>query len=172
MAHNPMIRRFLSRLGLYGACLVVLAALGTPAQASDRIYKSISGMELKSLLEAKGIQVTLGKDDLGNPVVYGAAGPLRFNGRSLNCGGSPRRCTRIDFSSGFKVNGVTEARLDAFNEKWVFGKAYLGADGTAFINFPVNLTEGVTEGNLEDNVGLWVDTLRNFATYIGWFEGS
>ncbi len=156
------------------AGLVLVAALAlmpARAQATD-LYRDISGVELKTLLEAKGATARVASNDWGDPVVFGALGPLRFRAEGFDCAGNPRRCERLDFSAGFAVEGVTEVTLDEFNETWVFGKAYLGPDGKAYVDFPVNLKNGVTRGNMEDNIGLWVDTLRTFADFIGWFEGS
>ncbi len=153
---------------------VALAVLGAqPGAAADRLYTDVSGIELAALLEQKGFEAWTESDDWGDPVVYGALGPLRFKVWPHDCSGNPRRCQRVDFSAGFKAGpDITEAKLDAFNETYVFGKAYLSDDGTAYVDFPVNLSKGVTESNVLDNIGLWSDILRAFADYIGWYEGS
>ncbi len=156
------------------ALAVCLAAVPAPVRADEpQLYSDISAQDLKTLLERKGYTARIDANRWGDPVVHAANGPLKFRIWGQDCSGQPRRCERLDFSAGFKAGPqVNELRLDEFNETYVFGKAYLTDDGTAYVDFPVNLAKGVSEGNLEDNLGLWLDTLRTFADFIGWFEGS
>ncbi len=152
-------------------CWILIAA--SPASAQPRIYGDISGAELEAMLEAQGVEAELVQDEWGDPVIYGSLGPLRFRVWPHDCRGTPRRCKQVDFSAGFKTKTPIDLeRLDAFNEKWVFGKAYLADDGTAYVDFPVNLSQGITEANMIDNIRLWKGIVQTFADYVQWFEGS
>ncbi len=165
-----MARRWMAGVAF---CLCAASLAADPAAASGRIYSAVSGPELAALMEDNGVDATVTADEYGDPVIHGAIGALNFRVWPHDCEGAPRRCRRLDFSAGFKTDQpVDMAHLDAFNETWVFGKAYLGDDGTAYVDFPMNLTAGVTEANLADNIALWSDIVRMFAEHIGWYEGS
>ena len=56
--------------------------------------------------------------------------------------------------------------MNDFNKSWVFGKAYVTPDGKAHVEYPMNLTAGITEGNLVNNFVMWTTVLETFIDHL------
>ncbi len=60
----------------------------------------------------------------------------------------------------------SSAWMNDFNKKWIFGKAYVSSDGVANVEYPLNLTKGITEGNLLNNFIMWGEILDTFIEHL------
>lgn len=150
-----------------------LGLVSVSAHAQGMV-RDISGTELMQVLRAEGIESRpLDGGWVGDPVLEGRYGSYSFVVSTHRCRGEPRRCSIIDFSAGFQPSRPIDLeRLDAFNESWVFGKAYLADTGTAYVDFPVNLSDGVSPGNLVDNIRKWKEILPLFEDVVQSAGGS
>jgi len=147
---------------------------GASASASEGgLVTQMTAEDIVRLMRRSGFQAEIDQTQSGDPVINGSFRGMRFRVFGHTCSGSPARCERLDFSAGFRTDGsVSKERINAFNRTWMFGKSYLSENGNAYIDFPVNMTSGVTEANMENNLRLWSDIMQTFADYIGWKPGS
>jgi hypothetical protein len=60
----------------------------------------------------------------------------------------------------------TSPRINEWNRKKRWSKAYLDKDGDPNISFDINLRDGVARGNLETDIGRWVETIGDFKTFV------
>lgn len=156
----------------FAAALVLMAPTARAQMAPGAgvpIYEDISGPEIKRLLAAAGIESTLSSDRYGQPLITARAGDTAFVVRTFECGvrNGETRCNRMQYRASFDLQSPpSRASMNAFNRTWVFGKAYVSEDGLAAIEYPLNLTLGVTEDNLVHNFALWVVILEEFIAHI------
>ncbi len=168
------IQRTAERAGRAASVLCVLVFAGYwPPLHAEEVLRDITGEEVAELLRGANMSVQVSQDQYGDPVIYGASGEHRFRVWPYDCAGTPRRCRQIEFSAGFRTNEPVPLEvLDAFNERWVFGKAYLGNNGVAYLDFAINLNRGVTAANVASNVRIWQQILSEFQDHIGPYQGS
>jgi hypothetical protein len=156
---------------LLAAMLTVGLWLPGSAQAGEAdIYKTISGKDIQRLLLLAGVESVISQDQAGNPLVFAQSGETKFVVRTFDCqaAGADTNCRRLQYRAGFELpTPPSRDSMNDFNRTWVFGKAYVTENGLAAIEYPVNLTLGVTEANLVHNFVLWVAILEEFITHIG-----
>ncbi|MCP5431998.1 MAG: YbjN domain-containing protein [Alphaproteobacteria bacterium] len=160
----------------------LVTALSGAAAAEDTssVYKDISAAELQRLLTIAGVESVAGSDKNGNPIIYAQAGDTQFVVRTFECargtsgsGENALRCQRMQYQARFELpTPPSRADMNAFNQTWVFGKAYVTDNGLAAIEYPVNLTMGVTEANLVHNFVLWVSILEEFIAHLSHSQTS
>lgn len=154
-------------------CILALALLTAPVFAeTPNIYKDISSRELAAMLGEAGLETTITAGAQGEPLVLAEQGKVRFLVRGVECQGkaSPPtdlRCTKLQFRASFALEAYPSATwMNEFNKKWVFGKAYVTPDGKAIVEYPMNLTNGITEGNLANNFVTWTSVLAGFIDHL------
>jgi beta-mannanase len=76
-------------------------------------------------------------------------------------GADSRRCNNLQFLAQWETNKQTT--LDAansYNQKFVFGRAYLSKDGKTFMfDYSVNIKDGTSSANLKRQVDNWLRVL-------------
>lgn len=151
-------------LGLFLASFVLAA----PAFAQDKVLKNISPAELATLLQGANLTTRIVNGPSGEPLVMANQGNLKFIVRGVECTrGSAPRCTKLQFRASFGLDEhPSPTWMNEFNKTWVFGKAYVTPDGVARVEYPVNLTNGVTENNLAHNLVVWVSVLEAFVEHL------
>ena len=158
---------------LGGAALACALAFA-PAQADDTVYNDLSGSEVVALLDAHGYQATLTTDQYGDPLIMGAADGLKFRVQSYDCNEqAPRRCHSLQFVASFALQHQATpddfVAMNDYNQKKVYGRAFIDENGDAAIDMVINLTGGVMAANLMDQVGTWKSyVLDVFVQHLGW----
>ncbi len=147
--------------------LALFLANSVSAQ-NTKIYSDISANELAGLLNAAQLSTTITTGPSGEPLVVAQQGGLRFIARGVNCiGDADARCSKMQFRASFALDEQPSATwMNEFNKSWVFGKAYVTVDGVARVEYPLDLTEGITEGNLIHNFVVWVNILETFIDHL------
>lgn len=83
-------------------------------------------------------------------------------------GADKRRCNNLQFLAQWdlaKNAGVDSANV--YNQKFVFGRAYLSKDGKMFMfDYSVNIRDGVTTANLKRHVDNWLRVLDDVRTHL------
>ena len=157
------------------ACVVALAILLSPIAAmaqESKVLKDISARELAVLLDGARLETTVTAGPNGEPMVLAQKGKVRFLVRGVECQGSSvlatdHRCTKLQFRASFGLEAYPSATwMNDFNKKWVFGKAYVTPDGKAHVEYPMNLTNGITQGNLANNLVTWTSVLESFIEHL------
>jgi hypothetical protein len=165
MGFGGPVKKLLTLLvGIYVGSLWAPTAL-----AQEKIYRDISPAELATLLHAAELKTTITKGSKGEPLILVQQGELRFILRGVDCVmGKEIRCTKIQFRASFGLDKYPSAAwMNEFNKKWIFGKAYVSDDGVANVEYPLNLTKGITEANLLNNFIMWSDILDTFIEHLG-----
>jgi hypothetical protein len=76
-------------------------------------------------------------------------------------GAAGRRCNNLQFLAQWELTknaGVDSA--NAYNQRFVFGRAYLNKEGTRFMfDYSISIKDGVTVGNLKRHVDNWLRVL-------------
>lgn len=156
-------------------CVVALAILLAPAAAmaeETKILKDISARQMAALLDSAQLETTITAGAKGEPMVLAQKGKVRFIVRGVECRGgsavtSDHRCTKMQFRASFGLEAYPSSTwMNEFNKKWVFGKAYVTQDGKAHVEYPMNLTNGITEGNLANNLVTWTSVLESFIEHL------
>jgi len=145
-----------------------VAALAQDAAPNERIYRDLSTQEMVTLLESAELTTKVTKGKGGEPLILAEREGLKFVLRGLDCvSGAEVRCSKVQFRASFGLKEYpSSAWMNEFNKKWVFGKAYVGSDGVAHVEYPLNLTKGITEGNLINNFAIWGMVLDTFLEMI------
>ena len=150
----------------------IILGTSVAASADAKIYKDISTRELAEIFKAANLETSLTGGPGGEPMVLARQGKVRFIVRGVECRGkaSPPtdvRCTKYQFRASFALEAYPSATwMNEFNKKWVFGKAYVTSDGKAHVEYALNLTNGITEGNLVNNFVTWTSVLETFIDHL------
>ena len=160
-----------SVLGAATALMILAGSLQSALAADNDVFRDVSATDIKNLLQLAGVTATISQDQVGNPLIFARAGDSKFVVRTFDCqvqSDASNRCRRMQYRAGFDMQmPPSRASMNEFNKTWVFGKAYVTDNGLAAIEYPVNLTSGVTEANLVHNFALWVSILQEFEKHIG-----
>lgn len=164
-----------AKLGRIASGAVLLVSLGiVQAYAEDgqKLMGDISSREMAALMEAAELDTTLTSGVNGEPMILVRQGKIRFIVRGVECAGNTQpssdvRCTKMQFRASFDLDAFPSATwMNEFNKSWVFGKAYVTPDGKAHVEYPMNLTNGISEGNLVNNFVMWTTVLETFIEHL------
>ncbi|MFP4002462.1 MAG: YbjN domain-containing protein [Alphaproteobacteria bacterium] len=158
-----------------GAALAMLF-LAAPASART-IMKDISADELVKIMRAQGFSAQADTAADGTPMVIARLGQVKFGVTTYGCKGrqGAMRCSRLQFVTVFDLQGAPSSQammaMNAYNNKRLFGRAYIDPEGDAILDMTINLSRGITRDNLVDNVTVWTGVLSNFMSDFGWETG-
>jgi hypothetical protein len=76
-------------------------------------------------------------------------------------GADDQRCNNLQFLAQWEVSKRTTIdTANVYNQKFVFGRAYLSKDGKTFMfDYSVNIKDGVSAANLKRHVDNWLRVL-------------
>ncbi len=147
------------------------------AQGEEEVFNAITGDRLVEILQSQGFAASLTVDRHGDPLVLAEAGGVHFQVITYGCNGAANpSCSRLQMVSQMRLpNGATEAdiaMMNAYNQRFLFGRAYLDAYGQATVDYSINLNQGISEDNLIDNLNIWTHVLFQFVNGLGWSVSS
>lgn len=154
------------------------AQTGSLAAEAPKLYGDISSREMAALLGSANLDTTITSGPAGEPMILVRKGKVRFIARGVECAGvaapsTDVRCTKMQFRASFDLAAYPSATwMNDFNKSWVFGKAYVTPDGKAHVEYPMNLTAGITEGNLVNNFVMWTTVLETFIDHLAQGESA
>jgi hypothetical protein len=170
-----VITRILAALCLTALIGAPLAAAPAAAQSQsgDTVMSGITGERLVEILEEQGFEARVVQDQFGDPLILASAAELKFTIWTYGCGGAPKSCNQLQFLAEFALPdgqvGVEElAVMNEFNRKKRFGRASVQPEGSATVDYTINLDRGVTQDNLVSNMVVWTNVLIDFAETVGW----
>ena len=173
------MKRFLLALAL-GASLSVPPALAQldslqaapepPAapEAAPSLVDAGDPGRIAAILREEGHEATLKRQDTGAMEIETSAGGTRFWLYFQACDDDFTGCEVITFASGFDFE---TAQLPDIIGDWNanrFSKAYLDADGDPFVEFSVNMKNGVSRENFIDTLSWFIMEMDAFIERIGW----
>jgi len=159
------LRFTLAAAVLLAACLVAFGASRAQAQSvsSEPVISSVTGNYMMSVLKEMGFAPELTKDDDGDPLIH-------FQVEGTKCSifyfeGTDGHYQSIQYYVGYE-NAPTLDKINDWNRKHRFGRAYLGGDGHARMEFDVPLYGGVSEDHLQQTMRRWKDLISSFEDFL------
>lgn len=153
--------------------LTALALFSAPALAQSK--SALTGAELGAVLSAAGLQSEVTEDaQTRAPVAAAQAGSITFWVRALDCAGTPKACSTLMFFANFDLGREAAPadyqKVNAFNDRQVFGRAYvLPKRNEIGVDYVIELDGGVSPDHISKNIGRWVDVIDAF---IGHFSAE
>lgn len=147
--------------------VVALSPFASSVAAADEIYSDgISRSELMVLLSGFGMTVKDTTEKDSDPWLQARTSKnVLFYVNMYECQGEgqkEQRCGLVQFQAQWKNDKGTikDSDINAYNLRFVFGRAALSADGKSIVfDYPMNIKDGVTRGNLKKNVDNWLRVL-------------
>lgn len=109
---------------------------------------------------------SLDTSDQGAPMITGRADGRAYAIFFDNCPDGTG-CLDMRLFAVFPGNKATLEVLNDWNREKRWGKAYADGDLDAAIELDVNMSSGVPYGTVDQTIAIWVETVKNFATFIG-----
>ncbi len=150
------------------AAAFVLAA--APALAQTKA--ALTGEDLAAVLTGAGLQADVIEDARTRaPVATAQAGPVQFWVRALDCAGAPKACSTLMFFANFELGREAAAAdykaVNAFNDRQVFGRAYLlPAKNLVGVDYVMELDGGVSPAHISANIARWIDVIDAFIAHF------
>jgi len=158
-------------LVLVAALASVSPASGAAAAKTKLIENGITRAELVEVLSSHGMTVkdsTTSDDDPWLSAKAPKGTEFYVNMYDCQGAGEAKRCSNLQFLAQWdlaKNAGVDSANV--YNQKFVFGRAYLSNDGKMFMfDYSVNIKDGVTTANLKRQVDNWLRVLDDVRTHL------
>jgi len=149
-------------------------AASTPASGSATVISTIGRADMMAIMQQAGMAtVSDGTRDETSPWVVGSApGGIFVEVDFFNCEagvtGPQRQCGQFRFRVHWANSKKLDAKaVDAYNERYVFGRALASSDGK-FIETTeaFNLEGGVTRDYIAKNLGYFLITVDDFINYV------
>jgi len=161
--------------GAIGAIVLVLALLAPiPAAAAtaDVIDQGITRTELIKILASFGMTVKDSTTKESDPWLSATTPKgTEFYVNLYDCvgtGADSRRCNNLQFLAQWELAknvGVDSANI--YNQKFVFGRAYLDKDGKMLMfDYSVSIKDGVTPANLKRQIDNWLRVLDDIRALL------
>jgi hypothetical protein len=140
------------------------AASSAPVPATGLVTGS-DAETIAAAIRASG-EATLSKDKDGDPQIKAKSKGATWSVTFFGCK-SGTNCGSMEFFYGIATTTKpTLARINEWNQKKRWSKAYIDSDGDPNINFDVNLRGGVSRANLDANIAVWVDIVEEFRAFF------
>lgn len=142
----------------------VMLAVVQPVWAAD-LVDATDPQQVMNLARGYG-SANLSTDGVGDPMITGRMDGTRYSIMFYGCSDN-RNCKTIRFSSAWATDGqYTLEDMNAWNEGYRFGKAYLDDEGDPVLEMNVNLLYGVSRRNLDDTIDWWRVALGQFKSEV------
>jgi Putative bacterial sensory transduction regulator len=157
------------------AALLALAA-ASPLQAApkqpDIVDQGVTRVELIEILSSFGMTVKDATTQESDPWLSAKTPKgVDFYINMYDCVGSgpeSRRCNNLQFLAQWELSKYANlASANVYNQKFVFGRAYLNKEGKMFMfDYSVNIKDGVVKDNLKRHVDNWLRVLDDIRTLL------
>lgn len=127
--------------------------------------KGITRVELTKVLTSQGMTVKDATENEADPWLKAkTAKGVEFYVNMYDCDGTgadSRRCNNLQFMAQWELSTRTTLETaNVYNQKFVFGRAYMSKDGKTFMfDYSINIRDGVSTGNLKKQVDNWLRVL-------------
>jgi hypothetical protein len=165
------MRRLLS-----AALLAIIMAFGGSAHAADakplQVFSGgITRGELTSILASFGMSVkdsTINESDPWLSAKTPKGTDFYVNMYDCVGKGAASRCSNLQFLAQWELSkNASLENANVYNQKFVFGRAYLNKDGKMFMfDYSVNIKDGVTSDNLKRHIDNWLRVLDDVRTLL------
>ncbi len=164
MTGKRLIRQFFAISG--AAALAWMVSAGG-AMARDLPEHGMTIDELASWLKDAGYSAIIQNEDDGSQSIYSSVDNQNFHIYVYDCKNG--RCASIQFSSGFNTKGAFNAKkINDWVKQNRWARAYVDKSNDPWVEYDVDLAPGGTYEMLNDEFGIWQDSLKHFRKFIGW----
>lgn len=152
--------------------VIAAAAILAASSAQAQTKAALTGEELAAVLAAAGLQTEIIEDAKTRaPVATVQAGTIQFWVRALDCAGAPKACSTLMFFANFELGREATAAdyktVNAFNDRQVFGRAYLlPANNLVGVDYVMELEGGVAPAHISQNIARWADVIDAFIAHF------
>lgn len=160
------MRTLLSAAVLLIMAVSAHAAPAVTAGAPVAVFQTgISRVELSAVLSSHGLTASDSTTKDSDPWLLAKTPKgTEFYINMYDCtgdGAEGRRCNNLQFLAQWELTkNASVDSANAYNQKFVFGRAYLNKDGTRFMfDYSISIKDGVTAGNLKRHVDNWLRVL-------------
>jgi hypothetical protein len=158
------------------ACAATLfhgsAALAAAPATDVVLSNGVTRAELTKVLTSHGMTVTDATENEADPWLKAKTPKgTEFAINMFDCkgvGAKEQRCNTLQFLSQWELNKQTSFETaNRYNQKFVFGRAYLAADEKTFLfDYSIKLKDGVTVANLKNQVDNWLRVLDDVRSML------
>jgi len=155
------------------ATLSLSSATFAAAPATDVVLSNgVTRAELTKVLTSHGMTVTDATENEADPWLKAKTPKgTEFAINMFDCkgvGAKEQRCNTLQFLSQWELNKQTSFETaNRYNQKFVFGRAYLAADEKTFLfDYSIKLKDGVTVANLKNQVDNWLRVLDDVRSML------
>lgn len=153
---------------------IAIALIAGDASAASTVLfeQGITRGELMAALKSQGLAVkdatTSENDPWLNATTPKGTGFYVNMYDCLGTGPDSRRCNNLQFLAQWEMSkDVNLTMANLYNQKFVFGRAYLSKDGKTFMfDYSVNIKGGVSAANLKRHVDNWLRVLDDVRELI------
>jgi hypothetical protein len=144
---------------------VVISALVAASPAAAQMVSSKDPQTLVAALKAKDYLVELGTTG-GEPSIRSEIDGLRFSIFFENCEDG-KNCTTVTFTTGFTDIDSTPERMNEWNQKNRFARAYIDSEGDPVLKMDVDLDfAGIPRANFSEYVDIWGTQAPKFLEFL------
>ena len=140
----------------------------TPTAAPAATVEATNPPSVVSAMQAAGYQAKLVADKSGDPLIESGVAGKKFLVFFYNCTKNTD-CRTIQFYTGFKPEKpVGLDRINEWNKRQRFGRAYIDGEGDPVIEMDVDLDDGgLSPALFTDNLEFWESSIAAFQKHIG-----
>lgn len=162
------------RKAVLAACAAALfhgsVALAAPPVPDALFTKGITRVELTKVLTSHGMTVKDATENEADPWLK-AKSPkgVEFYVNMYDCDGAEsRRCNNLQFMAQWELSTrTTMETANVYNQKFVFGRAYMSKDGKTFMfDYSINIRDGVSTANIKKQVDNWLRVLDDVRSML------
>jgi hypothetical protein len=152
--------------------VAILSGDAAIAASTASFEQGITRTELMAVLKTQGLKVKDATTSETDPWLNATTPKgTEFYVNMYDClgtGRESRRCNNLQFLAQWEMSkDVNLATANIYNQKFVFGRAYLSKDGKTFMfDYSVNIKGGVTDTNLKRHVDNWLRVLDDVRELI------
>ncbi|MEO0400645.1 MAG: YbjN domain-containing protein [Pseudomonadota bacterium] len=152
------------------ALCAVWALFAAWSGAAAANVSALSATDLERVLSDAGLEAEIGEDaDTGGPVARAQLGEILFWVRGLDC--TDAGCATLMFFANFELGRSPTSNdlaiVNLFNERQVFGRAYLIEDiAEVGVDYVIELDGGVSPEHVSANVSRWADVVAAFIEHF------
>jgi hypothetical protein len=144
---------------------ILLAAATAASPAAAQMVSAKNPQSLVSAMQAAGFQAELGAA-AGEPAITSGAGGVQFKLFFENCTDG-KACTTISFFTGFRDLEANLARINEWNQKNRFARAYIDAEGDPVLRMDVDLDhDGIPRANFREYLSIWGSLAPKFVAFL------
>lgn len=154
------------------AVLFSSAAIAAAPAPDVLLSNGVTRAELTKVLTSHGMTVTDATENEADPWLKAKTPKgTEFAINMFDCkgtGAKEQRCNTLQFLSQWELSKQTSFETaNRYNQKFVFGRAYLAADEKTFLfDYSVKLKDGVTIANLKNQVDNWLRVLDDVRSML------